>query len=81
MEVPRLGVELELQLLAYTTARAMRDLSCFCDLHHSSRQHWIVKSLSEARDGPHILMGATRFANQGATTVTPFPLTPHGPAI
>ena len=25
MEVPRLGVELELQLLAYTTATAMQD--------------------------------------------------------
>ena len=28
MEVPRLGVELELQLLAYATATAMPDLSC-----------------------------------------------------
>ena len=27
IEVPRLGVELELQLLAYTTATAMVDLS------------------------------------------------------
>ena len=27
MEVPRLGVELELQLLAYTTATATQDLS------------------------------------------------------
>ena len=27
MDIPRLGVELELQLLAYTTATAMRDLS------------------------------------------------------
>ena len=27
MEVPRLGVELELQLLAYTTAAAMQGLS------------------------------------------------------
>jgi len=35
MEVPRLGVELELQLLGYTTARAMRNPSCICDLHHS----------------------------------------------
>ena len=32
MEVPGLGVELELQLLAYTTATAMLDLSCLCDL-------------------------------------------------
>ena len=28
MEVPRLGIELELQLLAYTTAAATQDLSC-----------------------------------------------------
>ena len=35
MEVPRLGVESELQLPAYSTAIAIRDLSCVCDLHHS----------------------------------------------
>ena len=33
MEVPRLGVESELHLLAYTTATATQDLSCICDLH------------------------------------------------
>ena len=32
MEVPRLGVDLELQLLAYTTATAMPDPSCICNL-------------------------------------------------
>ena len=26
------------------------DLSCVCDLHHSSRQHQILNPLSEARD-------------------------------
>ena len=36
VEVPRLGVELELQLQAYTTALATWDPSCVCDLHHSS---------------------------------------------
>ena len=36
IEVPRLGVELELQLLAYTTATAMSDPSHVCDLLHSS---------------------------------------------
>ena len=56
MEVPRLGVELELQLPAYTTATATRDLSCICDLHHSSQQCWIPHSLSEARDRTCILM-------------------------
>ena len=33
MEVPWLGVELELELLAYTTAIVMWDLSPVCDLH------------------------------------------------
>ena len=50
MEVPRLGVESELQLLAYTTAAAMQNLSHVCDLHPSSRQHQIPNPLSEARD-------------------------------
>ena len=35
MEVPRLGVELELQLLAYTTVAVMLALSLVCDLHHT----------------------------------------------
>ena len=56
MEVPKLGVELELQLLAYTTAAATRDLSCICDLHHSSWQCWILNPLSKARDRTCILM-------------------------
>ena len=36
MEIPRVRVELELQLLAYATATP--DASLFCHLHHSSRQ-------------------------------------------
>ena len=36
MEVPRPGIELELHLLAYTTATAMKDPSHVFDLHHSS---------------------------------------------
>ena len=36
--VPRLGVEWELQLLACSTATGTPDLSCICDLHHSSWQ-------------------------------------------
>ena len=35
MEVPRLGVESELQLPAYATATATWDLSHVCNLHHS----------------------------------------------
>ena len=50
MEVPRLGVQSELQLPAYTTARATPDPSCTCDLHHSSQQRRILNPLSEARN-------------------------------
>ena len=41
-EVPRLGVESELQLLACATATAMPDLRHICDLHHSSWQCQIL---------------------------------------
>ena len=37
MEVPRLGVESEWQVPAYTTATATQDPSCVFDPHHSSR--------------------------------------------
>ena len=47
MEVPRLEVEQELQLLAYTTATAIPDLSCICNLNHSSWQCQIPNLLSE----------------------------------
>ena len=33
MKVPRRGVKLKLQLPAYTTATAMQDLGCVCNLH------------------------------------------------
>ena len=47
MGVPRLGIELELQLPAYTAAR---NQSHVCNLHHSSWQHQIFNPLIEARD-------------------------------
>ena len=56
MEVPSLRVELELQLPADTTATATPDPKHICDLHHSSRQCWILNPLSEARDQIHILI-------------------------
>ena len=46
----------ELQMPAYTTATAMQDLSCFCDLHLSSQQHQILNPLSKARDWTHHFM-------------------------
>ena len=54
MNVPRLWIELELQLPAY--AIAMPDLSCVCNLHYSSQQCWILNPLSEARDWTCSLM-------------------------
>ena len=59
MEVPRLEVELALQLPAYTRATAMQDLSHICDLHHSSWQYQILNLLSKARDQTYswILVG------------------------
>ena len=50
LEVPRLGVEPELQLPAYATATAMQDPSHVCDQHHSSRHCQILHLLGEARD-------------------------------
>ena len=60
MEVPRLGVQLELELLAYTTATAMPDpeQSVTYTTHHSSRQQPILNPLNEARDQTCVLMDA-----------------------
>ena len=63
MEVPRLGVKSELQLLAYATATAVRDLSCICNLHHGSRQCRILNPESKARDRTGILMDTSRVLN------------------
>ena len=46
MEVPRLGVESELQLPTYTTAIATWDPSHVCNMCHSSQQRWILNPLS-----------------------------------
>ena len=50
------GAESQLQLLAYSRAIAMPDLSHVCDLHHGSQQRWIFNPLSEARDWTYNLM-------------------------
>ena len=71
MGVPRLGVESELHLPAYTTATAMPDPSRICDLHHSSWQHWIPNPLSEIRDRTHILMDSSQIRFPCATMGTP----------
>ena len=56
MEVPRLGVESELQLPAYITAIATQDPSLVCDLYHSSQQHRILNTLSKDRDQTRVLI-------------------------
>ena len=61
VEVPRLGVELELQLLAYATASTTLDPSHIFNLHHSSWQHQILNQLSRARDRTCILMDTIGF--------------------
>ena len=68
MEVPKLGVESELQLPAYTTATATPDLSLACNLYHNTWQHWILNPL---RDRTCILMDASRIRFHCATTGTP----------
>ena len=60
MEVPRLGVQLELEPLAYARATATWDPSYVCDLHRSSQQCQILNPLSEARDQTCFLMDASR---------------------
>ena len=45
MEVARLGVKSELQLLVYTTAIATHPRH-ICDLHPSLQQYWILNPLS-----------------------------------
>ena len=72
MAIPRLGVELELHLLAHTTATATRDPSCVCDLHHSSRQHQILNPLGKARDQTCILQAPGQIRFHWAAIGTPW---------
>ena len=71
MEVSRLGVELELQLLAYTTPTATWDPSWVYNLYHSSRQCQILNPLSKARDQTHILMDTSQAHYCWTKTGTP----------
>ena len=71
MEVPRLGVKLELQLLVYVTATATWNLTHVCDLHHGSWQRWIPDPLSESRDQTHILTDTSLICFHCAKMGTP----------
>ena len=71
LEIPRLGVQSELQLPAYTTATATPDLSHIPDPHHSSQQRRILNSLSKARDQTRVLMDTSRVHYHWAMMGTP----------
>ena len=71
MEVPRLGVQLELYPPAYARATAMPDLSHFCNLHHSLWPPQIPNPLSKARDRTRNLMVPSRFHFRSNTRRTP----------
>ena len=71
MEVPRLGVYLELQLPAYPTATAMPDSSHVCDRHHSLQQRQILNPLSKARDQTRNLVVPSRICFHGTMMGTP----------
>ena len=43
-------------LHTYTTDKETQDPNCVCDLHHSSRQSWILNPLSKTRDRSRNLM-------------------------
>ena len=49
----------------------MPDLSCICNLHHSSGQCWIPNPLSRARGWTCILMDTSQVHYHWATTGTP----------
>ena len=57
MGVPRLGVEVELQLPATDPATATQDPNHICNLHHSSQQHWFLNPLRRARASSWMLVG------------------------
>ena len=71
MEVPRLGVQLELYPPAYATAIAMPDPGWVCYLHHSSRQCQIPNPLSEARNWTWVLKDTSQIRFLWAMTGTP----------
>ena len=71
MEVPRLGVEMELQLPAYTTVTAMPDPSHIYKLHQSTQQCWILNPLNGATDQMHVFMDSSQVLYHWATMGTP----------
>ena len=73
MEVPRLGVKLELQLLASVSATAVQGSKPHLPLTTQLMAMPVLNPLSEARDGTHILMDTSWVCYCWATTETPVP--------
>ena len=63
MEFPMLGVKLEQQLPAYTTAVETWDLSHICYLGCTLWQRWVLNPPSKGRDWAHILMYTSQVLN------------------
>ena len=75
IEVPRPGIESDLQFLAYTTATATQEPSHIFNQHDSSGQCRIFNPLSEAMDRTCILMDTSGVFNLLSNTGnSPFPL-------
>ena len=70
--LPRLGVESELQVSAYSTATATPDPSHICNVHQSSLQHQIFILPIEAWNWTLILMDTSMVCYHWATTQTPW---------
>ena len=71
MEVPKLEVKSELQLLTYNIATAIWDLSHVFNLHYSSLQLQIFNPLSMARDQTCILLDTSGIHFHCTTMRTP----------
>ena len=67
MDIPRLGIESELQLPPYASTTATPDPCYICNLHHSAQQCQILNPLSRARVWIHILMHTSRVHDHWAT--------------
>ena len=71
IEIPRLGVKSELQLMATAIATAISDPIRVFNLHHSSWQCWILNPLSKARDQTRNLKFPSQIHFHCAMTGTP----------
>ena len=80
-EVPKLGVEFELQLQAYTTATATPDLSCICHLHCSSCNAGSLTHQVRTGIKPASSLLLTRFSFFRATPVARGPIGPIATAL